>query len=139
MKKIIKGKQLNTFTARMIGTALIDADKDIVEVLYRTKSGVYFIHNVFKKSTTGKLDVGEDIYLITMEEAKQWAEKWLTPAEYDRHFGETDSDETVTITVNVTAKAYKTLKNEKELTGGTYGGIISDALESMYSDGMVIK
>lgn len=134
MKKIIKGKQLNTATAQMIGIAMIDADKDIVEVLYRTKSGVYFIHNAYRKSTTGKLDVGEDIHLITVEEAKQWAEKWLTPAEYDRHFGETDSDETVTITVNVTAKAYNVLKHEKELTGNTYGEIISDALESMYGN-----
>ena len=129
MKKIIKGKQLNTETARMIGTAMIDEEKDIVETLYRTKSGVYFIHNVYRKSTVGKLEVGEDIYLITVEEAKEWSKKWLTDAEYKEWFENTNSDETVTITVNITSKAFQIIKSEKELTGETYGEIISYALE----------
>lgn len=134
MKKVINGKQLNTATAKMVGTAMIDADKDIVETLYRTKSGIYFIHNVYKKSSTGKLEVGEDLDIIPVDEAKKWAERWLTSAEYNMYFGETDSDKTITITVNVTAKAYKTLKCEKELTGDTYGEIISDALELIYGN-----
>ena len=128
MKKVIKGKKLDTQTAKMVGTAMIDEDKDIVETLYRTKSGAYFIHNVYRKSTTGKLETGEDIYLISANEAVQWAEKWLTPAEYNRWFGDIDSDKTVTITVNISAKAYNTLKREKELTGDTYGEIISYAI-----------
>ena len=128
MKKIIKGRQLNTATAKMVGTAMIDADKDIVETLYRTKSATYFIHNVYRKSTTGKLEVGEDIHLVSADEAKEWAKKWLTQFEYDRCFEDIDSDKTVTITVNVSAKAYNTLKREKELTGDTYGEIISYAI-----------
>ena len=48
MKKVIKGKKLDTTTAKMIGIAMIDEDKDIVETLYRTKSGAYFIHNVYR-------------------------------------------------------------------------------------------
>ena len=128
MKKIIKGRQLNTATAKMVGTAMIDADKDIVETLYRTKSATYFIHNVYRKSTTGKLEVGEDIHLVSADEAKEWAKKWLTEIEYNEYFGENTSDETVTITVNITSKAFQTLKREKELTGDTYGEIISYAI-----------
>lgn len=128
MKKVIKGKKLDTTTAKMIGIAMIDEDKDIVETLYRTKSGTYFIHNVYRKSTTGKLETGEDIYLISANEAVQWAEKWLTPAEYNRWFGEGKADETVTVTVTLTSKAYNILKKEKELTGDTYGEIISYAI-----------
>ena len=83
MKKIIKGRQLNTATAKMVGTVMIDENKDIVETLYRTKSATYFIHNVYRKSTTGKLEVGEDIHLVSADEAKEWAKKWsistLTP------------------------------------------------------------
>lgn len=134
MKKVINGKQLNTATAKMVGTAMIDADKDIVETLYRTKSGIYFIHNVYKKSSTGKLEVGEDLSIVPVDEAKKWAERWLTSAEYNMYFGETIPDKTITVTVNVTAKAYKTLKREKELTGDTYGEIISDALELTYGN-----
>ena len=131
MKKVIKGKKLDTTTAKMIGIAMIDEDKDIVETLYRTKSGAYFIHNVYRKSTTGKLETGEDIYLISANEAVQWAEKWLTPAEYNRWFGEGVADETVTVTVTLTSKAYNILKKEKEKTGDTYGGIITYLLETM--------
>lgn len=131
MKKVIHGKELNTTTAKMIGIATIDTDKDIVEVLYRTKSGVYFIHNVFKKSTTGKLETVEDIYIITADEAKEWAKKWLTSSEYDGWFGSGVINETVKITVNISGYAYNILKREKEKTGDTYGEIISTALELM--------
>ena len=131
MKKVIQGKELNTTTAKMIGIATIDADKDIVEVLYRTNSGVYFIHNVFKKSTTGKLEVGENIYLITADEAERWAKQWLTSSEYDGWFGSGIINETVKITVNISGYAYNILKREKEKTGDTYGDIISTALELM--------
>lgn len=127
MKKIIKGKQLNTETAKMVGTAIIDADKDIIETLYRTKSGIYFVHNVYRKSAVGKLEIGEDIYIITSEEAKEWSKKWMTKAEYEEYF-ENTSDETVTITVNIRSKAFQILKREKELTGDTYGEIISYAI-----------
>lgn len=130
MKKVIQGKELNTTTAKMIGTAMIDTEKDIVEVLYRTKSGVYFIHNVFKKSVTGKLEVGEDIYLITADEAQQWAKKWLTSSEYDGWFGGI-INETVKITVNISGYAYNILKREKEKTSDTYGDIITHALETL--------
>ena len=125
MKKIIKGRQLNTATAKMVGTVMIDENKDIVETLYRTKSGIYFIHNVYKKSTTGKIEVGENLNIVPIDEAKEWAKKWLTEIEYNEYFGENTSDETVTITVNITSKAFQTLKREKELTGDTYGEIIS--------------
>ena len=78
MKKIVQGKQLNTDTAKIVGVAMIDEEKDIVEALYQTKSGAYFIHNVYRKSTTGKLETVEDIYLITADESKGWAKQWLT-------------------------------------------------------------
>ena len=128
MKKIIKGRQLNTATAKMVGTVMIDENKDIVETLYRTKSGIYFIHNVYKKSSTGKLEVGEDLNIVSLKEAKEWARKLLTKAEYEEYFGENISDETITVTVNITSKAFQTLKREKELTGDTYGEIISYAI-----------
>ena len=66
--------------------------------------------------------------MISANEAMQWAEKWLTPAEYNRWFGEGKADETVTVTVTLTSKAYNILKREKEITGDTYGEIISYAI-----------
>ena len=55
----------------------------------------------------------------------------ITKAEYEEYFGENISDETITVTVNITSKAFQTLKKEKELTGNTYGEIISYALGLM--------
>ena len=129
MKKIVQGKQLNTDTAKIVGVAMIDKEKDIVEALYQTKSGAYFIHNVYRKSTTGKLETVEDIYIITADEAKEWAKKWLTSSEYDGWFGSGIANETVKITVNISGYAYNILKREKEKTCDTYGEIISTALE----------
>ena len=131
MKNIVQGKQLNTDTAKIVGVAMIDEEKDIVEALYQTKSGAYFIHNVYRKSTTGKLETVEDIYIITADEAKEWAKKWLTSSEYDGWFGSGIVNETVKITVNISGYAYNILKREKEKTGDTYGEIISTALELM--------
>ena len=131
MKKIVQGKQLNTNTAKIVGVAMIDEEKDIVEALYQTKSGAYFIHNVYRKSTTGKLETVEDVYLIAADEAKEWAKKWLTSSEYDGWFGSGIVNETVKITVNISGYAYNILKREKEKTGDTYGDIISTALELM--------
>ena len=65
---------------------------------------------------------------MPIDEAKEWAKKWLTEIEYNEYFGENTSDETVTINVNITSKAFQTLKREKELTGDTYGEIISYAI-----------
>lgn len=131
MKKIVQGKQLNTETAKIVGIAMIDEEKDIVEALYQTKSGAYFIHNVYRKSTTGKLETVEDIYLITADEAQQWAKQWLTSSEYDGWFGSGIINETVKITVNISGFAYNILKHQKEKTGDTYGDIITHALELM--------
>lgn len=130
MKKVINGKLLNTLTAKNIGVGVIDEDKDIIESLYRTRSGIYFIHNVYPKYISGNMEVGEDITLISPDKANEWAKKWLPESEYNKFFGES-SDEPITITVNVSAKAFRILKKEKEVSGDTYGEIISYALRMM--------
>lgn len=133
MKRIINGKVLNTDTAKMIATIIIDKEKDIIESLYRTKSGTYFIYSVFPKSNIGKLDMSEEIVLISYAQADEWAKKHLTESEYNDWFG-TGSDESVTITVNITKEIYNVLKKEKELTGETYGDIISYAVKNTFKN-----
>ena len=129
MKKVINGKLLNTLTAKNIGVRIVDENKDIMEALYRTRAGVYFIHNVYPKYISGNIEVDEDITLISPDKANEWAKKWLPESEYNRFFGV--SDEPVTITVNVSARAFRILKKEKEISGDSYGEIISYALQMM--------
>lgn len=131
MKRIINGKVLNTDTAKMIATVMIDKKKDIIESLYRTKSGAFFIYSVFPKSNIGKLDMSEEIVLISYAQADEWAKKHLTESEYNDWFG-VGSDENMTITVNITKEIYSILKKEKELTGETYGEIISYAVKNVF-------
>lgn len=131
MKKIINGKVLNTDTAKMIATVMIDKEKDIIESLYRTKSGAFFIYSVFPKSNVGKLDMSEEITLISHTQANEWSRQHLTESEYNDWFG-VGSDENMTITVNITKEIYSILKKEKELTGETYGEIISYAIKNVF-------
>lgn len=133
MKKVIKGKVLNTDTAKMIGTVMIDEDKDIVECLYRTKSGTFFIYSVFPKPKVGKQEMSEEITLISHTQAEKWGKQYLTESEYNDWFG-TGSDETVTVTVNITKEIYNILKKEKELTGETYGEIITYAIKKTFKE-----
>ncbi len=134
MKKIINGKQLNTDTAKMIATVMIDKEKDIIESLYRTKSGVFFIYSIFPKPKAGKLDMSEEITLVEHTQAEKWAKQYLTEIEYNEWFGQGSNEELQTITINITKEAYNLLKKEKELTGETYGEIISYALKNTFKN-----
>lgn len=132
MKKTIKGKQCDTHTAKMIGRpVMIDEGRDIVEILYRTKSGNYFIHNVYKTSSIGKIEAAEKLYVVSPEDAQEWAKKWLSEVDYKNNFGNGDKDKLVSVTANISETAYRMLQKEKELTGENYGEIISYALEAL--------
>ena len=135
MKKVVKGKALNTDTAKMVGTAMIDESKDFIECLYRTKSGTFFIYSVFPKPKMGKQEMSEEITLISSVQAKEWAKQHLTEVEYDEFFGAGSAEELKTITINITEEAYNLLKKEKELTGSTYGEIVSYAVKNEFGRG----
>ena len=87
MKKIIEGKKYNTETAERIGQCdnnLARNDFDFeAETLYKSKSGQHFLHH------EGGANSGynEYITLMSIENAKIWAENAIDVDDYELVFG----------------------------------------------------
>lgn len=97
MKKIINGKRYDTETAKACGWRTYSTPRDfnhLEETLYRKRSGEFFLHGIggpmtkYAESLGGNSwSGGEKIIPLTIEEAKEWAEEYLTADEYERIFG----------------------------------------------------
>lgn len=97
MKKIINGKRYDTETAGLIGewgNGLSHSDFNrCEESLYKKRTGEYFLYGkggamtkYSKPTGQNSWSGGEDINSLTIEDAKEWAEKHLTADEYEAEF-----------------------------------------------------
>lgn len=98
MKKIINGKMYNTETAHQVdmwsnGVACRDF-RQCCEMLYRKKTGEFFIHgwggpmSKYAESQGNEISGSEKIIPITEAEAKAWLEEKGTTEAYIETFGE---------------------------------------------------
>ena len=100
MKKIIKGKKYNTDTAKLMGTYTNGRSYSDLEFmmreLYKKRTGEFFLYNtggpmsVMAVYDGNSISGSEDIIPVTEEEAKEWAEKWLSADKYENIFGEVE-------------------------------------------------
>lgn len=98
MKKIINGKKYDTDTAKAIGfdTNCASDFHYWYESLYIKKTGEYFLYGKggpmsrYCEYIGDCQTSGEKIIPMTVEEAKEWAEKHLTADEYEEIFGEVE-------------------------------------------------
>jgi hypothetical protein len=101
MKKIINGAKYDTNTAKKMGSWSNTADQRnfsyCEEILYRTKSGKYFLHGqggamsrYASHSADGSSGWGEEIIPMSREVAAEWAEERLDGEEYEAIFGEVE-------------------------------------------------
>lgn len=98
MRKVIDGKKYDTNTSAKCGGyeyGCVGDANHIYEVLYRKKTGEFFLHGEGGAFTKYRRDCGpnsytggEDITPMTEEEARVWAEDHLDYDEYVRAFGE---------------------------------------------------
>lgn len=98
MKKIIKGKKYDTETAEEIaeywnGFSISDC-RYVKEYLYKKKNGDFFLCGEGSPMTKYSRSVdynssigGEKIILLSIEDAKEWAEENLSIELYEFHFG----------------------------------------------------
>ncbi len=100
MKKIINGRLYNTETAKLVGSTSRSHPRDLgywKEDLYLKKTGEFFLHglggaftkygkNIDRNTFTG----GEEITPLSLEDAKAWAEKYLSVEDYEEIFGEVE-------------------------------------------------
>ena len=100
MKKIINGKKYNTETAEFIGDYSYSNPSDFhyfSEELYRKKTGEFFLYGEGGPASKYAEAVGvracaggEKIIPLTIDEAKEWAEKNLDADKYEELFGEVE-------------------------------------------------
>lgn len=140
MKKIINGKRYDTETATRLGeywNGLSRRDFGFMEeTLYRKKTGEYFLYGeggpasrysraVGQNSWSG----GERIMPMTIQEAKEWAEKHLDGDEYESIFGEVEEDGSrKVIAVSLAVTTIEKLRDAAASSGRTMSGIIEELI-----------
>ena len=115
MKKIIRNKVYDTGTATLFaeyssGHSETDS-KHYTEALYQKKTGEYFIYGEGGSASrysqacpTGGWQGGEKIVPLSYEQARQWAEEYLSTQQYEKLFGEVAEDEDrVTMSISLSA------------------------------------
>ena len=96
MKKVIDGKIYNTETAESIGYHSEGGYGDFrafEETLYRTKKGRFFLAGnggpmtkYAKKESSNTWTGSSDIFVLSEEDAREWAEKYMKTEAYLRYF-----------------------------------------------------
>jgi len=104
MKKIINGKRYDTDTAALIGSAGYSYPSDFDywrEYLYLKKTGEFFLHceggarsRYGRQTGQNEWSGGEKIRPLSLEEAQEWAEKYLDADKYKQVFGKIEEDKT---------------------------------------------
>ena len=109
MQKIIRGRKYDTETARKVGCKTEQAQYgDVDYVLYRKRTGEYFVHAEYDPYDDGCPDY---IKPLTNDEANEWAQENLDVDVYEREFGEVSEDDgNVATTLNLPRKSYDKLK-----------------------------
>lgn len=135
MKKVIKGAVCNTATAKLLGS-FDNGERPgdigyVKESLYRTKSGIFFLHaeggagtRYARQTEPNYWRSGEALSIFSLEAAQAWAEEHLDGDEYIKAFGE--PEERTTIMLSAATKAR--LSDIKAKTGKSFGDIIAEAV-----------
>ena len=112
MKKIIKGKRYDTDTAKMVGDVQARCQRGDFcfweEELYRKNTGEFFLYgwggplSKYARTCGNETSGSEIIKPLSIEEAQEWAEKYLDGDKYEEIFGEieeTDEKKTVALSL----------------------------------------
>ena len=138
MKKIIGGRRYNTDTAKYIGSAQSNCGvtdfKYFEEDLYQKKTGEFFLHgnggpaSKYAKELDGSMWGDEKIIPISLEEARAWGEKYLSPDEYEEVFV-VEEEDSVLFSVLLPETLYAELKAEAEEKGVSMKEVVVERLK----------
>ncbi len=139
MKKVIDGALYSTETAREIGRYSNGGSfRDFShyrEVLYRTKSGKYFLFGEGGPMTRYAVSEGhnswsggENIEPMNPQAARKWAEEHLDADKYAAEFGEPEEagDDKVALNLTVPANIKAKLEKMRSESGKSISQIISE-------------
>ena len=127
MKKIINGRRYDTTTAKEIGNASYSGSVTDFqwwdETLYLKRTGEFFIYgeggpaSKYSRSTgQNSWSGGEKIIPLSIEEAKEWAEKYLDADEYEELFKVEEDKTLISIWIPDSTKADADKLREKGYT-----------------------
>jgi len=145
VKKIIKNKLYSTETACSCGSASYGAPGDFdfwEEELFRKRTGEFFLYGSGGARTryannTGNncWSAGSDIIPLTLEAAREWAERHLSPEKYQEIFeiDSDDLDQKTIITSNISAVSAKMLKILAQESGEPQSMIIDRLIAAEYA------
>lgn len=142
MKKVIKGHVYDTDKATQIAywdnTYPTNDLNFCKETLYRTKSGLYFVHGEggalsrYAEPCDGNgWQSGELIRPISVSDARAWAEEHMDGDAYIAAFGDPDSEDVHMISANISEGAYRKLRDaatEKDMSMAALIESMIDAL-----------
>lgn len=128
MKKILNGKVYDTTSAKEVGCYNNGLPTDfnyIEEVLYRKRTGEFFLHGSGGTRTKYATSLGgnswsggEKILPISYEEARQWAEAHIDADAYEAAFGVIEEDNTkTTINLSLPVCLVERLKRDSSKAG----------------------
>lgn len=122
MKKIINGKLYDTETASCVGSWSNNYSprdfQSVQEDLYRKRTGEFFLYGEGGPASKYAVSVGGNswsggakIIPLTVEQAREWAEKHLDADEYQEIFGEVvEDDSRTTLSISLSASAAGTAR-----------------------------
>ena len=145
MIKIINGKKYSTETAQKLAsyenTANVRDFNWFCETLYKTLSGLYFIHGEGGPASRYSVQEsmyswsgGERIIPCTLDEAKEWAEEYLDGEKYEEIFGEVEEgegDEKNNVSFYISRLAQQILDEERAKTGKSKSAIVEELILSL--------
>ena len=141
MKKIIRGKRYDTEKATQCGEYEYSYKTDfrwVHETLYRKRTGEYFLHgeggplSKYAKSIgQGKWSGGETIIPLTIDAAKEWAERYLDGDEYEKIFGDASDEgpEKHIMSLSVDEATYQTIKDMAAEWGCSMSAVVTSIVK----------
>lgn len=140
MNKVINGKRYDTETAELVGQW--DNGHNFgefqyeCEELYRKKTGEFFLYGKGGPMSSYAVPSGNNnwtgsskITPISIDEAKEWAEKNLDADDYEKYF-QLEEEGNIAFSLLIPGNLYNRLKEVSEKTGKSMKDIIVEALES---------
>lgn len=121
MKKVIKGRVYDSSTAKKMAMRFtgLELDRTGWEELYQKKSGEFFLLE-HRYSTNI-----ERITPMAYDDARSWAEQYLSGEEYDEIFGEIkENDESVQIHISLTQAEAEIIKRNASKEGLTMSAYV---------------
>lgn len=146
MKKIIDGKRYDTETATLLGTDSYSNSQDFrhwTEKLYRKRNGEYFLYGEGGPKTQYAQTIGqnewrggEKIMPLTVESAREWAEKHLSANDYEEAFGAVkDDDSKIVWSVNISPATIERVKRIAGAKSITLSEVIEQAVVAFFEGG----